>query len=388
MLELLVLLLPVAFVSGWYSARKNGAAPSGNGVDAIRSDYYQGINYLLNEQQDKAIEAFIRVLEVDSETVDTHLALGNLYRRRGEVDRAIRIHQNLIARTNLSRSQHHEALYELGKDYLSAGLLDRAENLYIELVDAGAHKVSALRHLIDIYEQERDWEKAVQTARDLERVTGMSAGERIAHYHCEQAERAMERGEHERVLQLVSEALAADKGCVRASLLEGDMRARRGELEAAITAYGRVERQDADYVSEVVERLSRCYRELGRDDELVSQMDGLMARNGGTSTTLTMADLKREREGTAAALEFMASELQKRASIRGLDRLLQLELAQCGEEETRHLRILKVLTGALLADRAIYKCRQCGFPAKSLHWQCPGCKHWSSIKPIQGVEGE
>lgn len=388
MLELLVLLLPVAFVSGWFSARRNGDSEAGNGVDAIRSDYYQGINYLLNEQQDKAIEAFIRVLEVDSETVDTHLALGNLYRRRGEVDRAIRIHQNLIARSNLSRSQHHEALFELGKDYLSAGLLDRAENLYMELVDAGAHKVQALRHLVDIYEQERDWDKAVQTARELERVTGMSAGDRIAHYRCEQADRALDRGDQERALMLAAEALAADKSCVRASLMEGDIHARRGELDAAIAAYGRVERQDPDYVSEVVERLARCYRELGREDELIAQMDGLMSRNGGTSTTLTMADLKREREGTGAALEFMAAQLQKRASIRGLDRLLQLELAQSGEEETRHLRILKVLTGALLADRAIYKCRQCGFPAKSLHWQCPGCKHWSSIKPIQGVEGE
>lgn len=388
MLELLVLLLPVAFLSGWYTARRAGDQASGSPADSLRSDYYQGINYLLNEQQDKAIEAFIRVLEVDSETVDTHLALGNLYRRRGEVDRAIRIHQNLIARNNLSRSQHHEALLELGQDYLSAGLLDRAENLYQELVDAGAHKVSALRHLADIYEQERDWDKAVQTAREQERVTGMSAGDRIAQYRCEQADRALEQDDEERALSLVAEALVADRNCVRASLLEGDILARRGELEVAIAAYDRVEQQDPEYVSEVVERLAHCYRDLGRDEELLAEMDGLMARNGGTSTTLTMADLKREREGTGAALEFMAGQLQKRASVRGLDRLLELELAASGEAETRHLRILKVLTGALLADRPVYKCRHCGFPAKSLHWQCPGCKHWSTIKPIQGVEGE
>ena len=386
--ELLVLLLPVAFVSGWYTARRNSGTDASGDVDTLRSEYHQGINYLLNEQQDKAIEAFIRALEVDSETVDTHLALGNLYRRRGEVDRAIRIHQNLIARNNLSRSQHHEALLELGQDYLSAGLLDRAENLYLELVDAGAHKVSALRHLTDIYEQERDWDKAVQTARELERVTGMSAGERIAHYRCEQAEKAQERGEPEQALALVAEAVAAHKGCVRASLLEGDVLAARGELEAAIAAYGRVEHQDPEYVSEVVERLAICYRNLGRNEELIARIDGLMARNGGTSTTLAMADLKREREGTDAALEFMAAQLQRRASVRGLDRLLELELLASGEAETRHLRILKVLTGALLADRPVYKCRHCGFPAKSLHWQCPGCKQWSTLKPIQGVAGE
>ncbi len=388
MLELLVLLLPVAFLSGWYTARRASEQAAGGQVDSIRSDYYQGINYLLNEQQDKAIEAFIRVLEVDSETVDTHLALGNLYRRRGEVDRAIRIHQNLIARNTLSRSQHHEALLELGQDYLSAGLLDRAENLYLELVDAGAHKVPALRHLIDIYEQERDWEKAVQMAHTLERVTGMSAGDRIAQYRCEQADVMLERGNDERALALATEALKADKNCVRASLLEGDIFARRGNLEAAIVAYGRVEQQDRECISEVVDRLAHCYRNLGRDEELITRMNELMMRDGGTSTTLTVADLKREHEGTNAALEFMASQLQKRASVRGLDRLLELELAASGEAESRHLRILKVLTAALLADRPIYKCRHCGFPAKSLHWQCPGCKHWNTIKPIQGVEGE
>jgi lipopolysaccharide biosynthesis regulator YciM len=171
MIELLWLLLPVAAASGWYAASRN----RGEAARSLNADYFRGINYLLNEQPDKAIEAFIRILEIDSETVETHLALGNLYRRRGEVDRAIRIHQNLIARTNLDEEQRVEALFELGQDYFSAGLLDRAEDIFRELVQHEGFRERSLRQIILVYEQEGDWKRAEEAARDLEQVTGSSS---------------------------------------------------------------------------------------------------------------------------------------------------------------------------------------------------------------------
>jgi lipopolysaccharide biosynthesis regulator YciM len=387
--DFLWLLLPLAAGSGWlvgrYGKRRRESVAA---ADDLRSNYFKGINYLLNEQPDKAIEAFIKVLEVDSETVETHLALGNLYRRRGEVDRAIRIHQNLIARPNLESEQRSEALLELGHDYLSAGLLDRAENLLQELADGGDYRVQALRQLIDIYEQEKDWNKAIARAHLLEKVTGNHLGPVIAHYQCELAERFREATEVDAALEMVKKALATDDRCVRASILEGDILTDLDEHERAIRAYQRVEEQDADYVPETIERMQFSYRALDRPQDMDEYLNGLMERYGWITPMLALADLKHSREGAPEAIAFISEQLRRRTSVRGLDRLLELELEQADAEKGAHVSILKDLTGELLSDRPKYKCLHCGFPARLLHWQCPSCKHWNTIKPIQGVEGE
>jgi lipopolysaccharide assembly protein B len=328
------------------------------------------------------------MLEVDKETVETHLALGNLYRRRGEVDRAIRIHQNLIARPTLSRAQRSEALLELGQDYLSAGLLDRAENLFQELAEVELYKVQALRQLIDIYEQEKDWDRAIGSARALERATGNQLGAVIAHYQCEQAERLRQAGKLDEALAMVRRALATHRGCVRGSLLEGDVLRELGKHDGAIEAYQRVEQQDADYLPETVDRLHECYAATGRSADMARYLARLMERYGWITPTIALADLEREIRGPEAAIRFMSERLRSKASVRGLDRLLQLELLEARGEQAEYLGMLKALTAALLRDRPVYRCEHCGFPARSLHWQCPSCKHWNSIKPIQGVEGE
>ena len=384
---LLWLLLPVAAGSGWWLGRARAHATE-RPDDELRSDYFRGINYILNEQPDKAIEVFIKVLEVDQETVETHLALGNLYRRRGEVDRAIRIHQNLVARSHLSREQRSEALLELGQDYLSAGLLDRAEDLFKELAESSSYRVQALRQLIDIYEQESDWDKAVDSSRELEKLTGNQLGAVIAHYYCEQALAARQAGDSSAALKLVGQALDCHRGCVRASLIEGDVYGHLQEHERALRAFHRVEDQDPDYLPETIERIHRCYRALGRTQEMESYLARLLARYGWTSVALELANLKREHMGADAAISFMTGRLRERSSVRGLDRLVALELERVGESESEHFRLLKSMTGELLSERPVYKCNHCGFPARSLHWQCPSCKHWNSIKPIQGVEGE
>jgi lipopolysaccharide biosynthesis regulator YciM len=187
---------------------------------------------------------------------------------------------------------------------------------------------------------------------------------------------------------MLKSALATHDRCVRASILEGDVLTDRDEHERAIRAYQRVEEQDADYVPETIDRIQFCYRALNQPAEMDSYLNGLMARYGWITPMLALADLKREREGPEAAIEFISEQLRRRTSVRGLDRLLQLELEQADAENGAHVSILKDLTGELLADRPVYKCLHCGFPARLLHWQCPSCKHWNTIKPIQGVEGE
>ena len=388
-LDLVWLLLPVAAGSGWFFARRSRRFSSTESPDeSLRSHYFKSINYLLNEQPDKAIEVFIKVLEVDKETVETHLALGNLYRRRGEVDRAIRIHQNLIARSSLSEEQRLESLLELGQDYLSAGLLDRAEDLFQELAETTVYRVQALRQLIDIYEQEKDWEKAITSSRKLEKATGNQLGDVIAHYYCEEAERCRQSGDLPRALKLTKQALYTHKDCVRASVLEGDIGMQTGDYSNALRALQRVEEQDPDHLPEIVPRVHECFIQLKNPQKMSDYLNGLNERYGWVTTTLALTDMTLANVGTREAIDFLTAQLKQRTSVRGLDRLLELELSDSRANKGEHLEILKDLTSRLLENRPVYKCQHCGFPAKSLHWQCPSCKHWNAIKPIQGVEGE
>ena len=317
---LLWLLLPVAAASGWFAATRATAVRAKRGGRAeLTSEYFKGINYVLNEQPDKAIEVFIKVLEVDAETVETHLALGNLYRRRGEVDRAIRIHQNLVARSTASDEQRYDALAELAEDYLSAGLLDRAENLFRELVEVEHHTEQALRQLLDVYEQEKDWENAVVIADKLARLTGAELGDVIAQYRCEQAEQARENGRRDEALQWLASALEAFPGCVRASIVEGDIRAEAGELAAALEAYARVEQQDPDYVPEVVERTVRCLEALDAPDRARDYLEEVHQGHGGMTAMLALAERLRHEEGVAAATDFVVDALSRRPTLRGFE---------------------------------------------------------------------
>jgi lipopolysaccharide biosynthesis regulator YciM len=391
MQELVWLLLPIAAASGWLAAiRSARKAESAGGVpaSALRSDYFRGLNYLLNEQPDKAIEVFVKVLEVDSETVETHLALGNLFRRRGEVDRAIRIHQNLIARQNLSAQERGDALLELGQDYMRAGLLDRAEGLFQELVRVKPFGARALRHLVDIYQQEKDWDKAADAARQLELITGKPYGGVIAHYYCEQAEERSRDGDHRAALATVQQALDTSSQCVRASMLEGSLLEDLGDYRGAVRAYKRVEQQDPDYLPEVIEPLARCFEALGRPAEIEEYLAYVLERYGGISSALLLAEIKTDREGKGPAIRFLTEQLRRRPSVRGLDHLIHLSLAEVDGTAREYFHILKDLTHKLLENRPVYKCDHCGFSGRTLHWQCPSCKLWGQIKPIQGVEGE
>jgi lipopolysaccharide biosynthesis regulator YciM len=389
MQEFLWLLLPIAAASGWLAAQRSARRTSeGHAQPALRADYFKGINYLLNEQPDKAIEVFIKVLEVDSETVETHLALGSLFRRRGEVDRAIRIHQNLIARQTLSAQQRGDALLELGQDYMRAGLLDRAEGLFQELVKVKPFAVRALRQLVDIYQQEKDWDKAAQAARELERISGRPYGGVISHFYCEQAEDLSGEGELQAALGRVAQALDTSSQCVRASMLEGSLLERLGDHRGAVRAYRRVEQQDPDYLTEIIEPLRRCYEALGRRGDIEEYLAYVLERYGGISSALALAELKTGSEGKDAAVRFLTEQLRRRPSVKGLDRLIHMSLAEVEGTARDYLLILKDLTHKLLENRPVYKCQHCGFSGRALHWQCPSCKHWGQIKPIQGVEGE
>ncbi len=388
MLELLWLLLPVAYLSGWVVARRRAGKGSGQRQAGFSADYFKGLNYLLDEQPDKAIDVFINMLDVNSETVETHLALGNLFRRRGEVDRAIRVHQNLIARPTLSNQQRNDALLELAQDYMRAGVLDRAEGLLQELLDKNTHLVQAQRHLLDIYQQEKDWSRAIDTARSLGAALGKPMHKVIAQFYCELADLAWVKRNRSEAQQMLKRALSQDKDCVRASILYGDMARDEGDCKAAVKAYRRVDQQDVDYLPEVLASMRTCYETLGTPEAMIKFLRDTVSRYRGISVTLALADLILKYEGDERAARFIAEQLRRRPSVRGLERLVELNLSRSDGQAKEDLLILKTLIGQLLQDKPVYKCINCGFSGKSLHWQCPSCKQWNTVKPIHGVDGE
>ena len=387
--ELLFLLLPVAALSGWVIGRKRSKGKTGSAdCPPLSRDLFQGLNFLLNEQQDEALEVFIRMSELDNETVDIQFALASLFLRRGEVDRAIRIHQNLIARPVLPRAQRNQALYELGLDYMRAGLLDRAESLFQELINDARYGSQCRRQLLDIFQQEKEWEKAIEVARKLSAANGNKLAPLIAHYYCELADMALKQGDSAEAQKLIKRAFSEDKNCVRASLLEAGIAQRHEQPKIAIRAYKRVEQQDADYLPVIIEPLQKSYEQLGQMGEFALYLRELVRKQESISLVLALAQqlCSRGEEDEAAAL--LKDYLQRRPSLRALKYLLELRCINGESGPYSDVSIIKDIVDKLLAAKPIYQCSHCGFSSKSMHWQCPGCKQWNTVKPIHGIEGE
>ncbi len=388
LIVLICLLLPFAFASGWWAARRNRWNNTEKQAAGISPDYFKGLNFVLNEQPDKAIEVFVKMLEVDSETVETHLALGNLFRRRGEVDRAIRIHQNLIARPNLKAEQQALALLELGMDYMRSGLLDRAEGLFKQLLDMGAYAAQASRQLLEIYQQEKDWDNAIVYAKRLQTVSGEGIDPVVAQYYCELASEYLTEGKEKNARENLRRALNIDPACVRASILEAQMLQTEGKYKPALKAYRRVEKQDVEYITEIIDPVLACYRRLGQLQKAIQFLQDILSKHGGITPLLRLTELIVEQEGEAEGIKFISAELRKRPTVKGVDRLLEYTMGKAEGELRENLGTIKELTEKLLDNRPAYKCQQCGYDAKILHWQCPSCKNWTTIKPVFGVEGE
>lgn len=389
MWQLLWLLLPLAAASGWWIGRRSGGASGVAGQ--LPADYFQGLNYLLNEQPDRAIEVFTRMAEGDTETVETHLTLGNLFRRRGEADRAVRIHQNLIARPSLAPEQRAAGLIELGRDYLAAGLLDRAEALFLEAMEFPAFRTAALQSLLDIYQQEREWESAIDIAQRLQRADGRPLHAQMAQFACEQAERLRrQHADPAEIRQVLRRATHMDRGCVRASLLKSDLEQAEGRWRASIKACQRVRTQDPDYLPETLPRLRTAYQALNERAAFRLELGRLLDSHPTVSVIIALSEVIEQDDGRDTAVEFLAAQLRTRPSVRGLNRLIELniDVNDPDRRRQRDLHVLRELFRALLSERLPYRCIECGFEGRQLHWQCPGCRAWASIKPRRGLEGE
>jgi lipopolysaccharide biosynthesis regulator YciM len=376
-----VLLLPSAALFGWVIGRRGGERHSDSQVSKLSTTYFRGLNYLLNEQPDKAIELFLHIAELDKDTFETQVALGHLFRRRGEVDRAIRLHQALVQRHDLNDAQKVQAMLALGEDYMRSGLLDRAETVFSDLAKIDQRAPQALRHLIGIYQAERDWPKAIENALRYEAATGEPMGKLVAQFECELAERLRGNGDVAGAREAVARAYQADSNSVRAGMIEGRIELDAGHDAAAIRAFERAARHDPDYLPEILAPLLGAYERVGDNSGARAFLSEMSEHYRGISPVLALTRLVEAEEGVPAARTYLAQQLKDRPSVRGEAALIDLTLAE-GTDVAATLHDLKHITDQLLVRNPSYRCTRCGFGARSHHWQCPSCKEWGTVKPL------
>ena len=377
---------PLFFAFGWLAARvdiKQLLSES----RAMPLSYFKGLNFLLNEQPDKAIEAFIEVVKVDPQTVELHFALGSLFRRRGEVERAIRMHENLLERADLVPEQKMTALYELAQDYLKAGLLDRAEELFAKL-QGTLYEQQGLKFLLEIYEQEKDWQKAIETSRKMDSVSGQSSAKDIANFYCELAAVEITHSRWDQARDYLSEALSVNRRCARANILLGDTEMGQGRFQAAIEYWKGLESQSPAYISLVAEKLLAAHRSLGREDEGLQLMRGYLANNPSLDLLNVIFQGELEHRGADHAYRLVRDELARNPTLLGLDKLLEAQLLEAPAERRHELQLIKNLVHQHTRSLALYRCESCGFKARQFYWHCPACNGWETYPPRRTEERE
>ena len=379
-----LLALPVFFGMGWMAARVDLKSLLSESR-ALPSSYFRGLNFLLNEQPDKAIESFLQVAKENPQTVELQFALGSLFRRRGEVDRAIRMHQDLVNREDLPEEERRQASFELAQDFFKAGLLDHAEQVLAKmaLVDPSAE---VHRHLLDSYIQEKDWEKAIDAARKLEVSAKRNYQKEIANYYCELAIGEQLHGRGVVAQEHLDRALEANRKCVRANILRGEWLARAGRHQEAIEAWKAIEQQDPAYFGLAAEGMLESYKSLGRLGEGLSLLRGLQHRYPGLDLLNVVYQATSEHEGDDAAWRLVRDEVRRNPTLVGLDRLIDAELVRAPPERRQDLTLMKDLVHSHAQALAVYLCANCGFKARQFFWQCPACGGWETFAPRRTAE--
>ncbi|ASK34466.1 lipopolysaccharide assembly protein LapB [Alcanivorax sp. N3-2A] len=371
-----------AIATGFFLGRREGKRRQRRRMASLSQEYVAGLNFLLNEEPDKAVETLLNSLEVNAQTLETHLSLARLFRKRGEFDRATLIHSHLLEQGELERPVQERIQLELADDYLAGGLFDRAEEVLLEMLDQDCEqREQVLRKLMNLYEQERDWPSAISMGEQL--VKGdAKIGPLLAHYCCEEADTQASRNELSPARRMLRRALGFDKDCVRASVLQGRLEMREQEWDAAISAFRRIWKQDQDFFDEVLDELRQCYQHLEQEETFIQMLADYSAETPSTARVLLLAEQLRERYGDREAAEFITDYMKANPSVRGLHRIIDMNLQGSAEGEAReHLGVLKTLTERLSSDKTIYQCRRCGFQTPLLQWRCPSCRRWGTIKP-------
>lgn len=368
---LLWVLLPMGAALGWALGRnpRSGSDP----------ETLSGLSYLANENPDRAIAALTRAVEKDPAAAELNLTLGALFRKRGEIDRALRLHDSVLNQPNLRPELRAQALYELGQDCLKAGLLDRAEALLGEAAQHPSHTTLALEQLLGLQEQLAEWAPALQTAERLQSLKGQSLSAVRAHYSCELAELEDQSGQLESALRLTRSALEMDPSCVRASLLLGRLEAEAGRWPQALAAYLKVPDQDARFLSEALPAIEKVCVSSGVADSFGGYLDAV-EQGHGMDSAVWLARARQLPDADARAA-YLADRLAKRPSWPGLVEFLSLPVAGEAGRLSRPVRAFREALVKAMERRPRYHCGHCGFSPSLLFWRCPSCKQWGTVHP-------
>ncbi|HDX8882722.1 TPA: lipopolysaccharide assembly protein LapB [Klebsiella oxytoca] len=389
MLELLFLLLPVAAAYGWYMGRRSAQQSKQDDASRLSRDYVTGVNFLLSNQQDKAVDLFLDMLKEDTGTVEAHLTLGNLFRSRGEVDRAIRIHQSLMESASLTYDQRLLAVQQLGRDYMAAGLYDRAEGMFKQLVDETDFRLGALQQLLQIYQSTSDWQSAIEVAERLVKLGKEKHRGEIANFWCELALQQMAGNDLDKAMALLKKGAAADKNSARVSIMMGRVWMEKGDYAKAVESLERVIEQDKELVGETLEMLQTCYQQLWKIDEWEAFLRRCADENTGATADLMLAQILEQREGIESAQNYVTRQLERHPTMRVFHKLIDYHINEAEEGRAKQsLGVLRQMVGEQVRSKPRYRCQKCGFTAHTLYWHCPSCRSWSTIKPIRGLDGQ
>ena len=379
-----LLALPLFFSLGWLAARidlKQLLAES----TALPAAYFKGLNFLITNQQDKAIEAFSEAVQANTDSLELHFALGSLFRKRGEVDRAIHLHLNLLEKKELEPQQKLAVTAELAQDYLKAGLLDRAEELFESLND-NRYRQPALRALLEIYVREREWERAIKAATELERLSGIPFRIEVSHYYCEMAVKSKLANDTHTARFELEQALNANKNSIRANVLLGDLEVETEDHKAAISTWKRIEFQKPEYLGLIAPKLINSYRALNQISEGLSLLQSYLQTYKLSSLLNVLFEATLAEEGAESAAKLARNELIRKPSLNTLDQLLQARAIvesnhpqNLKNSNAQDTQLMQQAVRHAIGNRTAYYCEQCGFKAKYHHWQCPACNAWESL---------
>jgi lipopolysaccharide biosynthesis regulator YciM len=395
--ELLQFLFFVVAVSAGWLAGYCYRPRSGKKDTETSSSYYKGLNYLLSEQPDAAVMTVINDLPVNLETLHTHLALGNLLRSKGEVDGAIRVHQNLLSRPSLPREKLHQVHLELARDYISAGVLDRAERLLKDVVDESeVFRADALEHLQHIYQTEREWDHAIAVA--LRRLPPRSwlkkapvagpADRRVeralSHFYCEKAQLLLAEHNYKEAIAALQSARQFDRDNVRAYMLSANIALKQNKPELALDLLHTAIDRQAAFSSEMLPLFREAFGRFGGRDAYLDALLGIAKNTESSAFIIEAAELMAAKDGSELTLQYLLDAARQRPTLGLLAKVLEQPAAGSGQT-------LELVQGVLLklrAERPAYRCRQCGFSGQKLHWLCPSCEQWGTITPIRGTQGD
>lgn len=389
MLELLFLLLPVAAAYGWYMGRNSIKQNDQSVKTDLSKKYSQGINYLLSNQQDKAIEHLIETLQVEDDSIDAHFAMANLFRKRGELDRALKVHEHLVRHKHLPDAAKHKAAFELGKDFFSAGLFDRAEAMFVRLLKSKNYELKALSYLLQIFQSTKDWKKGIAFEKNIVKSGDKKLLHVLANFYCELATQACTKEDNIEVIELLEQALKLDKESCRANWLMASIYEQHEQYDHAIQCYMAIYQQDTEFFPDVIDKMENCYAQNNEQEQFFDFIKKVYSETGATSALIKYVQHLSAEGKIEQANQFILTGLKRRSTIGGFKHFVKMQLnANNSPKESESLQVIRELVSEYLKMKPRYSCRNCGFNSSTHYWSCPSCHEWEQLKPVRGLEGE